>query len=178
SPASRTGWWTRRWSCGSRQAEARRRPSRRMDYAKEIRAQREAKDEAFRVEPWSPIPRDQRAAFAGLKYFEPDPAWRVAAAWEPAAVPKPLKVQTSTGEVRDYLDVGTLRMRTPAGEVALHAYASASGELFVPFRDATSAKETYGAGRYLEVEMPHGAAAVVDFNLAYSPYCAYSEDFS
>ncbi|MEA3200128.1 MAG: uncharacterized protein QOE90_1556 [Thermoplasmata archaeon] len=149
-----------------------------MDYVAQVLAQRKAKDEAFRTQPWSPIPRHERAAFAGLRYFDPDLAWRIAAAWEPAAVPKPLKVQTSTGEVRDYLDVGTLRMKTPAGEVALHAYAGGGGELFVPFRDATSAKETYGAGRYLDVEMPHGASAVVDFNLAYSPYCAYSEDFS
>lgn len=147
-------------------------------YVAAIRAQRKAKDEAFRTQGWSPIPLAERKAFTGLRYFDADPAWRVAAAWEPAAVPKPLKVQTSTGEVRDYLDVGTLRMKTPAGEVVLHAYAGGGNGLFVPFRDATSAKETYGAGRYLDVELPHGGAAVVDFNLAYSPYCAYSEDYS
>ena len=52
-------------------------------------------------------------------------------------------------------------------------------ELFVPFRDATSGKETYGAGRYLEVESPGPDGRVrVDFNAAYNPYCAYNPDWS
>ncbi len=47
--------------------------------------------------------------------------------------------------------------------------------LFIPFRDATSGKETYGAGRYLEVEVNPSGRYVLDFNLAYNPYCAYSD---
>lgn len=149
-----------------------------MDYVGWLREQRRKKDEAFRTQPWSPIPRKDRATFAGLSYYEPDPAYRVMAAWEPAAVPTPLDIQTSTGEVKHYLDVGVLRAALPVGEVALHGYAGAGHGLFVPFRDATSAKETYGAGRYLDLEMPHHGHIEIDFNLAYSPYCAYSEEFS
>jgi uncharacterized protein len=55
-------------------------------------------------------------------------------------------------------------------------------ELFVPFRDATSGRETYGAGRYLEIELQRHAkgahTATLDFNLAYNPHCAYSSDYS
>jgi uncharacterized protein (DUF1684 family) len=52
-------------------------------------------------------------------------------------------------------------------------------ELFLPFRDATSGRETYGAGRYLEVDPPDAdGRVVVDFNLAYNPYCAYNPDWS
>ena len=51
--------------------------------------------------------------------------------------------------------------------------------LFLPFRDATSGRETYGAGRYLDVQPPDADGdVVIDFNLAYNPYCAYSEGFS
>ena len=53
-----------------------------------------------------------------------------------------------------------------------------SGELFLPFADATSGVETYGAGRYLEPEaLPDGRMSV-DFNYAYNPYCAYNERWS
>ena len=51
-------------------------------------------------------------------------------------------------------------------------------DLFLPFRDATSGNETYGAGRYLEPEELSTGEIVVDFNLAYNPFCAYSENYS
>ena len=49
--------------------------------------------------------------------------------------------------------------------------------LFVPFRDATSGKETYGAARYLDIEEKPAEEHVLDFDLAYNPYCAYSDDY-
>lgn len=53
------------------------------------------------------------------------------------------------------------------------------GTLFLAFADATSANETYGAGRYLDVKKVPGASSVIlDFNQAYNPYCAYSEKYS
>src|SRR5205823_4054425 len=60
----------------------------------------------------------------------------------------------------------------------LMLYASDdSDELFVPFRDATSGQETYGAGRYLEIHA-HGDNVVIDFNYAYNPNCAYDPAWS
>ncbi len=147
-------------------------------YADALLRERREKDRAFKTDPHSPIPRAERASFQGLRYYDPDPSYRVVARWEPAAAPKPVRVQTSTGEVREYLDAGVLRATLPVGEVALHGYEGVGDGLFVPFRDATSGKETYGAGRYLDLERPHGGALEVDFNRAYSPYCAYSEDYS
>ena len=62
-----------------------------------------------------------------------------------------------------------------AGErVALIAYEQGD-ELFIPFRDATSGKETYGAGRYVEAEPLGGGRFTLDFNRAYNPYCAYND---
>ena len=52
------------------------------------------------------------------------------------------------------------------------------GSFFLPFVDATSGKETYGAGRYLDIELTHDGEIVVDFNYAYNPYCAYNEQWS
>jgi len=57
-------------------------------------------------------------------------------------------------------------------------YASGnSRSLFLPFRDATSGKETYGAGRYLDLDV-RGDEVLIDFNYAYTPNCAYSADWS
>jgi uncharacterized protein (DUF1684 family) len=53
------------------------------------------------------------------------------------------------------------------------------GTLFLAFADATSANETYGAGRYLDVKKIPGASSIIlDFNQSYNPYCAYSEKYS
>jgi uncharacterized protein (DUF1684 family) len=53
-----------------------------------------------------------------------------------------------------------------------------AGELFLPFKDYTSGTETYGAGRYLDIKIPADNQIDIDFNLAYNPYCAYSDEYS
>lgn len=51
--------------------------------------------------------------------------------------------------------------------------------LFFPFADATNGKETYGGGRYIDLRIPkEGDSLVIDFNMAYNPYCAYSSRYS
>jgi uncharacterized protein (DUF1684 family) len=51
--------------------------------------------------------------------------------------------------------------------------------LFLAFGDKTSALETYGAGRYLDVTKTPGSRTIkLDFNLAYNPYCAYDNTYS
>ena len=51
----------------------------------------------------------------------------------------------------------------------------------MPFRDATSGKESYGAGRYLDLEAETDRTAdglwILDFNEAYNPWCAYSKNY-
>ena len=151
-------------------------------YAHEIDMHRRSKDEAFRSEPWSPIPMGARRSFEGLAYFTPDIAWVVTAKVTPIAHAEPFEMATSTGHPRLQVRAARLDMQTPAGPAVLFAYKDAgrphSRTLFLPFRDATSGKETYGAGRYLDLEASGGAELEVDFNLAYNPYCAYSEAYS
>ncbi|MBT8206662.1 MAG: DUF1684 domain-containing protein, partial [Acidimicrobiia bacterium] len=57
-------------------------------------------------------------------------------------------------------------------------YDTGAHGYFVPFRDATSGKESYGAGRYLDVHPNEDGTVTLDFNYAYNPYCAYDEAFS
>ncbi|HKZ58799.1 MAG TPA: DUF1684 domain-containing protein [Candidatus Thermoplasmatota archaeon] len=152
------------------------------DFGRELQAERAAKDAAFRSEPWSPIPAQARAGFSGLAYFPPDPGWRVLAKVTQVKDAAPFEMATSTGEPRPQVRAARFDFETPSGRSALFGYKEAGRSrthaLFVPFRDATSGKETYGAGRYLDLEDPGGGEIVIDFNLAYNPYCAYSEAYS
>lgn len=60
-------------------------------------------------------------------------------------------------------------------EQTLRLKAFVTGDqLFVMFRDQTSGKETYGGGRYINAKAPQEGKAVLDFNEAYNPYCAFS----
>jgi uncharacterized protein (DUF1684 family) len=152
-----------------------------------VEAWRAERERLFREHPQSPVPVEERASFPGLRWFAPDPAYRVAA----VAVPgddAPVEIDTGgeDGVVR-YRRAGSLRFRLHGEECALTALAVVGygSGLFVPFRDATSGSETYGGGRYLvdtvkgtdggclEVT-PGSPEVVIDFNYAYYPSCVYS----
>jgi uncharacterized protein (DUF1684 family) len=156
------------------------------DYERRIDAMRRQKDEAFKYDAGSPLPPEDRAGFEGLAYFPAASAWRVEAKVTRMAGSAPFEMATSTGEPRLQRRAARLDFETPAGKATLFAYEDASGHdhhhgpptYFVPFRDRTSGKETYGAGRYLDLDVPSGDRLVVDLNLAYNPYCAYSPAYS
>src|SRR3989304_3041887 len=121
------------------------------DYTFRIEQERKEKDHWFRAGHDSPIPHEVRHAFRGLDYYGIDLTLRFS-------------------------------LSVAGKAVRLHAYRPAHGHgahdfLFVPFRDATSAKETYGAGRYLDLPFEPSGVYDVDFNRAYNPYCAYSDDY-
>ena len=140
---------------------------------------RRAKDHMFVHDPETPIPDVERDAFAGLSYFEPDPALVVSGRIEPPPVSDALLMPTSTGDEVTYQRFGVAHFTVDGEPAQLTLFASEGDrDLFVPFRDATSGKETYGAGRYLEVTRPSDDMVELDFNYAYNPYCAYSEAYS
>jgi uncharacterized protein (DUF1684 family) len=155
-------------------------------YETEVNAARHEKDEFFARSPHSPLPREQRGnGFHGLTYFPPDRAFRVEATVEPIEPPETVQLGTSTGEPRDMVRFARLHFQIAGTDLALTGFAQPGefepDELFVPFQDATSGHETYGAGRYLEVELTRAgdhATALLDFNLAYNPYCVYSPFYS
>ena len=72
---------------------------------------------------------------------------------------------------------GTLRFSLGGRELQLAAYDQGH-ELFIPFRDATSGTDSYGAGRYVEAHPLGQKRYAIDFNSAYNPYCAYNENWS
>jgi len=141
---------------------------------------RRDKDEFFREDPRSPLTPEQRANFAGLSYYPESPALRIEAELDTDVDrDEDIVMQTTTGGTQVYRRAGKVRFEVDGQPAEITLYESPEQhELFVPFRDATSGKETYGAGRYLEVEPPADGRAVVDFNDAYNPYCAYNPEWS
>jgi uncharacterized protein (DUF1684 family) len=150
------------------------------DYVTTVQAERARKDEAFRRQIDEPIPLAAQQVFLPLKYFPIDPAYSVTASFTPAAVRTPLQMPTSAGKMRDMEQVGTLSFTLKGQLLSLGAFVEAGtppDRLFVPFTDLTSGTETYGAGRYLELNRTATGIYTIDFNLAFHPYCYYNENY-
>ncbi|HUQ40882.1 MAG TPA: DUF1684 domain-containing protein [Candidatus Limnocylindrales bacterium] len=138
---------------------------------------RRMKDEFFGRDADSPLDGAQRRSFTGLAYFDPDPALQFEATLERPHASEYEDIQTSDGQMQHLPRAGTLRFTIDGREIALAAYDQGH-ELFIPFRDATSGAETYGAGRYVEAHHLEGDRYAIDFNTAYNPYCAYNDSWS
>jgi uncharacterized protein (DUF1684 family) len=140
---------------------------------------RKAKDRYFQLDPQSPLTSEQRKAFTGLSYFPENADLDLELPLELYPEPAHVTMQTSTGDVQEYRQIGQIRFSVGGEEAVLQIFeADMGGYLFLPFVDATAPEETYGAGRYLEPEVTTPNHVRVDFNLAYNPYCAYNEHWS
>ena len=135
------------------------------------------KDEFFASDLQSPLTSNQKKNFDGLKYFVENPNLRLEIDIDEFKEKSEIEIQTSTGDVRYYTRFGKIRFRVEGQETELTIYANEFG-LFIPFVDSLANLETYGAGRYLEPELLPNGKYLVDFNLAYNPYCAYNEHWS
>jgi len=138
---------------------------------------RAEKDEFFGRHPQSPLTPEQKRGFVGLQYFPENDALRLEVQAEPLFDQQPMQMQTSTGGVQMYVRHARFKFQVDGQEAELTIYQSENG-YFLPFVDSLAGKETYPAGRYLEPESLPGNRFLVDFNLAYNPYCAYNEMWS
>jgi hypothetical protein len=142
------------------------------------------KDEFFKTMPGSPIPEAERATFTGLPYYPVDESMVFEGlTLEPYTGDEPsnFQIPTSDGKLRPAHRAGVLRFELGGAPRQLTAYTFDEGDgesLFVPFLDQTSGTETYGAGRYLDLEPEDDGTYTVDFNLAYHPSCVYDMKFS
>ncbi|NJC96390.1 MAG: DUF1684 domain-containing protein [Anaerolineae bacterium] len=135
---------------------------------------RAEKDEFFARHPQSPLTPEQKRGFIGLQYFPENDDLRLEVKVEPFEDQQPLQMQTTTGGVQMYVRYGRFKFQVDGQEAELTIYQNENG-YFLPFVDALAGRETYPAGRYLEPEALPGNHFIVDFNLAYNPYCAYNE---
>lgn len=157
-----------------------------VDYAQAVQLFRGDKDAFFATHPRSPVPEAERASFAGIPYYPVDEALRFDdLTLQPYTGSEPVQFQipTSDGRLRPAVRAGVFRFPLGGDERTLTAYtfeggADEEGSVFVPFLDGTSGTETYGAGRYLDLERDDDGTYSLDFNLAYHPSCVYDPRFS
>ncbi len=138
---------------------------------------RREKDQFFASGHQSPLDHADQRNFGGLGYFDPNPDLVFSLAMEPADGSE-IHVQTSDGQERVYRRSGEVKFEVGEEAVTLTLYSTDQPGYFVPFRDSTSGKETYGAGRYLDIDPTDDGKVTIDFNLAYNPYCVYNDAYS
>jgi len=138
---------------------------------------RKEKDAFYSRSAESPLTRQQKKTFKGLKYFPENPALALEVEVKPFAEQKTIIMQTSTGDEQEYTRFGRFTFTVDGQAAALTIYATGQ-DYFLPFADGLAGSETYPAGRYLEPVPLGGGKFQIDFNYAYNPYCAYNERWS
>ena len=145
-----------------------------MSKLKEFRV---SKDNFFAGHPQSPLTPEQKRKFSGLNYFEENPDLQLEVKLDKFLDQQQVDIQTSTGQTQTYNRYGKFKFAVDGQEAELTLYSSDHG-FFLPFADSLAGDETYPAGRYLEPDPLVGDRFLVDFNMAYNPYCAYNEMWS
>lgn len=148
-------------------------------YRQEVEARRAQREQRFRTSPQSPVPDSLSTRWQGLEFYPVRPIFRLEGPLVRRTNGRSFRMATTTGELRPCREVGYFLLDLGRGPETLPVYAFESDgveedDLFLPFTDAsTEAGETYPAGRYLDVVALDRGRYLLDFNLAYNPYCAY-----
>jgi len=134
----------------------------------------------------SPLSAKAKKTFKGIHYYTANMQYVVTAKFIRTAQEKIFDMPTSGKISKPYVKYGEVHFTMQGKAYKLSVYQSVSlasqrkyrNYLFIPFRDATSGKETYGGGRYIDLTIPQTDTMVINFNKAYQPYCAYTEGFN
>ncbi len=150
-------------------------------YTLEVTKDRKVKDLHFLQDESSPLSPEDRQSFRELDYFPPDRAFAFPTVLERLTVPRRIVMATSKDRPREMLHIGHLPI-TFEGEVfRLQVFmprdTAEEKYWFIPFTDATSGKETYPGGRYIDMDETASDSVFLDFNYSYNPWCAYNPRF-
>jgi len=134
----------------------------------------------------SPLIEEDFKTFKNLDFFPIDLKYIVKASFVKNDFPVPFEMATTTDRKPVYQKYGSLYFKIDGIKCELPVYQSLSlmekeeykNYLFVPFTDLTNGKESYGGGRYVDLELPLDSEVMLDFNQAYNPYCAYNHKYS
>ncbi len=161
-----------------------------LDYPAEIAAYQQQLNEDYLDPAKTPLTPAQQEVFrerGGHDFYPTDESYRIVADFEVYPDPEEIELKTSTTRMSAYRVYGKATFMLEGKQQSLFIYQSEdlmskveyANYLFLPFRDATSGKETYGGGRYIDLRTPPDPTRlVIDFNKSYHPYCAYRYGFS
>jgi uncharacterized protein (DUF1684 family) len=152
----------------------------------DVKIFREGRDKEFRDKKESALKEEDFPQFKGLNYFPNTKTFRVEANFTRTSDEKYFQMPTSSGKSKKFVKFGVLSFKLQSRNYTLNVY-QADAEilakypeyadlLFVPFKDLTNGKKSYGGGRYIDIKTPNGGKTILDFNLAYNPNCAYGSN--
>ena len=130
----------------------------------------------------TPLRGDNLKNFKKHPFFPINLKYRVTAKFVKTENPVPFELPTSSGKFKQYQEYGKATFELDGKSFTLTLYQSLDlmkmkkykDYLFLPFRDETNEKETYGGGKYMDLKIPAGNEIILDFNQSYQPYCAYN----
>ncbi|SMP29353.1 DUF1684 domain-containing protein [Chryseobacterium profundimaris] len=130
----------------------------------------------------TPLRGDNLKNFKQHPFFPIDEKYRVTAKFTRTENAEAFDLPTSSGKSKSYREYGKATFDLDGKSYTLSLYQSLDllkqkkykDYLFLPFRDATNGKETYGGGKYMDLKIPEGDTIILDFNVSYQPYCAYN----
>tara|TARA_R110000868_G_scaffold1211_1_gene9271 strand:- start:41915 stop:42541 length:627 start_codon:yes stop_codon:yes gene_type:complete len=154
----------------------------------EIKHYQDSLENDFRDRDISPLLEEDFNSFKGLEFYPIDTKYYIIADFKRTPNEKPFLMPTTIERAQKpvYEKYGEVSFSLDGRDIVLPVFQSHSlreqeewkSYLFLPFRDKTNGKETYGGGRYLELWITGEDTIVVDFNRAYNPYCAYNYNYS
>lgn len=151
-------------------------------YVEKIEKERERQFKFIRFNIESPLTEEQKRSFNALTFYNIDPTYKVKARIIPIENKKVREVPLTDGSKQRYIEHSFTEFELGGKTnklLLLQAMDEADKRnFFLAFADATSAMETYGGGRYLNVRQDGKNSITLDFNLAYNPYCAYNPDYA
>ncbi|MGB1104558.1 MAG: DUF1684 domain-containing protein [Crocinitomicaceae bacterium] len=152
----------------------------------EIKTFQQEQNEHYKDKKHSPLTKKERRAFEGHRFYPINLDYRGEAKFEYIEQEDTIVMQTSSGREKYYRPYAYVHFKINGDSCKLTVYQSYrlretkeyKDYLFIPFRDATSGKTSYGGGRYLDILIPEGNTVILNFNLAYNPYCAYTMGYN
>ena len=157
-----------------------------QDFAKQTQTFREKYKQEFIKTANSPLKKED---LKYLRFYDPDTSFRVSAIFKRVRNKQSFEMPTYSGTKKTFVEYGKIRFRLSGRRQTLTIYRSLSLQtlpqyrdyLFLPFKDKTNGKDTYGGGRYIDLktsDVKDGSQFFLDFNKAYNPYCAYSDGYN
>lgn len=151
-------------------------------YIENIAAERERQFKFLKFNIDSPLEEEQKKALDSLDFFPIDPSFKVRGRLVPVPNKRIVEIPMSDGTLERYIRHSFVEFEYN-GEAIQLLLLQAEDEFdlrnfFLAFADGTSAAETYGGGRYINLRQDGASSITIDFNLAYNPYCAYNPDFA
>ncbi|NPA69061.1 MAG: DUF1684 domain-containing protein [Chlorobi bacterium] len=155
-------------------------------YRHEIKVFQEELNKEYADSATSPLTPEDLATFKSLDFYPIKEKYRVVAKFTRTPDAVPFKMQTTTDRAPEYVKYGEVEFILKGKNIKVNIYQSLrlrktekyKDYLFLPFRDLTSGKTSYGGGRYVDLKIPEGDTMIIDFNKAYNPYCAYNHKYS